>query len=101
MSKRLVDIVRRKQVLIDKASRERSEVAKAFKDLRSPFDLSGTIFGLGRTLKSHPMIAAGISSLLVSGYGRNLLKSAGGLVGLWRFILPIWGWWKRRRRTSS
>ena len=97
MSKRLTDIVRRKQGLVERAARERIEVVTAFKNLRSPFDLGGTILGIGRTLKAHPMIAAGLSSLLVSGYARNLLKSAGKFLTLGRLILPIWGWWKRRR----
>jgi hypothetical protein len=97
VSNRLQDIARRKQALIEKSARERIEVAAAFKNLRSPFDLGGVVVGIGRTLKAHPMIAAGVSSFLVSGLGRNALKSAGEFLHLWRLILPIWHWWKRRR----
>lgn len=98
MSNRLQDIARRKQALVERSSRERIEVAAAFKNLRSPFNLGGTVLGIGRTLKAHPMVAAGISTLLVSGVGRNLIRSAGELLRLWRYVLPIWGWWKARRR---
>ena len=100
MSKRLDDIVRRKQALIDRAIRERVEVAQAYRDMRSSFALSGAIVGIGRTLKAHPMIAAGISSLLVSGPARGWLKSAGALISLWRVVLPLWNWWNSRRRAS-
>jgi hypothetical protein len=101
MSKRLAEIRTRKQALIEKAARERIEVAAAFKNLRSPFDLGGMVVGIGRTLKAHPMVAAGLSSLIVSGYARNLLKPAGEFFSLWRLLLPVWKWWKARRRASA
>ncbi|MBI2531124.1 MAG: hypothetical protein HYW03_02730 [Deltaproteobacteria bacterium] len=44
------------------------------------------------------MIAAGVSSLLVSGYAGRLLKSAGEIVHVWRLALPLWGWWTKRRK---
>ena len=98
MNKRFEELARRKQVLIDRCARERAELSELCERIRSPFDLSGTLLGIGRVLKTHPMIAAGFSSLLVSGYAGRLLKSAGDLVKLWRLALPLWGWWTKRRR---
>ena len=68
MANRLEDIVRRKQALIDKAAHERTEIARNYANLKSPFDMSSTVLGLGRALKTHPIVAAGLSSFLVSGY---------------------------------
>lgn len=100
MNNRLREIARRKQALIDRAARERAELAQAYNSLPSPFDMSGTLGGIGRALKTHPMIAAGLSSIFVSGYVRRLLKPATELVKVWRIVIPIWLWWRKRRRPS-
>jgi hypothetical protein len=98
VSNRLEEIARRKQALIEKAERERAELAAAYDEIHHPFDIGGTLFGLGRTLKTHPLIAAGISSFLVSGYAGKLLKSTGELLKLWKLARPIWGWWQKRSK---
>lgn len=100
MNKRFEELARRKQALIDRCARERSELSAICDRLRSPFDISGTLLGIGRMLKTHPMIAAGVSSFLVSGYAGRLLRSAGDVVKLWRLALPLWGWWTKRHRTT-
>jgi hypothetical protein len=46
------------------------------------------------------MITAGISSVLVSGLAGKLLRGAGQLVALSRMALPLWSWWKKRRKSS-
>jgi hypothetical protein len=99
VNKRFEELARRKQALIDRCADQRAELSALCERIRSPFDLSGTLLGIGRVLKTHPMIAAGVSSLLVSGYAGRLLKSAGDLVKLWRLALPLWGWWIKRRKT--
>ena len=97
MSKRLEEIARRKQALVDKAGRERAELAAACDRIRSPFEVTSTLLGIGRTLRTHPIIAAGISSFLVSGYAGKLLKSTGELLKLWKLAQPLWKWWQTRR----
>ncbi len=101
MSNRLAEIAQRKQALIDRAARERAELATAFSKIRAPIDIGATLLGLGRTLKTHPIIAAGISSFLVSGYAGKLLKSTGELLKLWKLARPIWDWWRKRRSQKS
>ena len=98
MTNRLEEIARRKQALVDKAGRERAELAAACDRIRSPFEVTSTLLGIGRTLRTHPIIAAGISSFLVSGYAGRLLKSTGELLKLWKLARPIWGWWKNKRK---
>jgi hypothetical protein len=100
VSNRLEEIAQRKQALIDRAGRERAELATAYNKIRAPIDISATLLGLGRTLKTHPIIAAGISSFLVSGYAGKLLKSTGELLQLWKLARPIWGWWRKRRKAK-
>ena len=97
MSNRLAEINLRKQALIDRAARERAELAAALNKIRAPIDIGATLLGLGRTLKTHPIIAAGISSFLVSGYAGKLLKSTGELLRLWKLTKPIWDWWRKRK----
>jgi hypothetical protein len=99
-SKRFEDLAHRKQALIAKAEHERAEIAVAYKKLHSPFDFNQTVLGIGRTLKAHPMITAGISSVLVSGFAGKLLQGAGQIVSLSRVALPLWSWWKKRRKGS-
>jgi len=98
LNKRLDAITRRKQALIAKAERERGELAAACARIRSPFAATSTLLGVGRTLKSHPLIAAAVSSLLVSGYAGKLARSSGQLLRLWKLTVPIWQWWKTRRK---
>jgi hypothetical protein len=98
VNNRFEEFARRKQALIDRCADQRAELSGLCDRIRSPFDISGTLLGIGKMLKTHPMIAAGVSSLLVSGYAGRLLKSAGELVKLWRLALPLWGWWTKRRR---
>ena len=76
MANRLEEIARRKQALIDKAAQERADLARSYANLKSPFDISSTVLGIGRALKTHPIVAAGLSSFLVSGYAGKLLKSS-------------------------
>lgn len=97
MSNRLAELAQRKQTLIERAGRERAELARAYNKIRAPIDIGATLLGLGRTLKTHPIIAAGVSSFLVSGYAGKLLKSTGELLSLWKLTRPIWAWWRKRR----
>jgi len=97
MANRLEEIARRKQALIDKAAQERANLSRNLADLKSPFDMSATVLGIGRALKTHPIVAAGLSSFLVSGYAGRLLKSTGEVLQLWKLAQPIWSWWRKRR----
>jgi len=97
VSNRLAELAQRKQTLIERAGRERAELARAYNKIRAPIDIGATLLGLGRTLKTHPIIAAGVSSFLVSGYAGKLLKSTGELLSLWKLTRPIWAWWRKRR----
>lgn len=96
-NRRFEDLARRKQALIVKAAHERAELAAAYDKLRSPFNFNQTFLGIGRTLKAHPMITAGISSVLVSGLAGKMLLGAGQIVSLSRIALPLWSWWKKRK----
>jgi len=96
----LAEIARRKQALVERCANQRAELAVIYERIRSPFDVSGTLAGVGRMLKSHPLIAAAISSFLVTGYAGRLVRSAGELLKLWRLILPVWAWWRSRRKAS-
>jgi hypothetical protein len=87
-----------KQALIDKAAQERADLARSYANLKSPFDLSSTVLGIGRTLKTHPIVAAGLSSFLVSGYAGKALRSASEVLQLWKLALPIWSWLRKRRK---
>jgi hypothetical protein len=98
VSNRLKEIARRKQTLIEKAGRERDELAAAYEELRSPLSITSSLFGVGRTLRTHPIIAAALSSFLVSGYASKLLKSSGELLRLWKLTRPLWDWWRRKRK---
>ena len=107
MNKRFEDIARRKQALIEKAAVERAELTDAQRRIREQFSLSGTILwggtllGIGRVLRAYPVIAAAISSVLVSGYAGKIIKGSGKLLKLWRLALPLRIWWRKRRRVAS
>ena len=98
-SKSFADLAHRKQALVAKAAHERAAIAEAYDKLPSPFDLNQAISGIGHTLKAHPMITAGISSVLVSGFAGKLLQGAGQIVSLSRMALSLWAWWSERRRS--
>lgn len=100
MNSRLEEIARRKQALIERARNERLELRLVSQQLHSPFNVSGKVLGFGKTLKTHPLIAAGLSTFLVSGYAGKLLRSLGELLKLWRVALPLWSWWRKRRSAS-
>jgi hypothetical protein len=100
VNSRLQEIARRKQILIDKAASERYELGTVYDSLRLPFGMSASLLGIGRMLKTHPMITAGLSSILVGGYTRRLFRSVTELFKLWRIVLPLWAWWTRRRKAK-
>ena len=101
MNNRLQEIVNRKQILVDKAARERFELGRTYESLRLPFGVSVPLLGIARLLKTHPMITAGLSSLLVGGYTSRLLKSLTEFFKLWRIVLPVWDWWTKRGKTKK
>lgn len=99
MANRFEEIARRKQALIDKAAQERAELARSRADLKSSFEVSSTLLGIGRVLKTHPIVAAGLSTFLVSGYAGKAIRSTGKVLQLWKLAQPVWSWlWKRRRK---
>jgi len=95
MSRRLEEIARRKQALIERCAAERVALHAACSQIRSPLHLTTALVAVTRILKTYPLIAAGVSSLLVSGYGSKLTRSAGELVKLWRLVLPVWAWFTK------
>ena len=99
MANRFEELARRKQALIDKAAKERADIANSYANLKSPFDISSTVLGIGRALKTHPIIAAGLSSFLVTGYASKLLKSTAELLKLWHVARPLWSWWRVKRKA--
>ena len=96
MSKRLKEITQRKQALLTKAERERTELTAAYAAIRAPLTITATLYGIGRLLKAYPLVATAVSSLLVSGYTGKVVKSSGQLLRLWKLTLPIRQWWKNR-----
>ena len=101
MSNRLDDIARRKQALIEKAALERLELTTACRKIRSPIDIDGKLFGIGRLISSHPLLTAGVSTFLIGGFGKKIFRTAGALLKLWRVVLPIVNLWPKRRRSSG
>jgi hypothetical protein len=101
VNSRLQEIARRKQDLIDKAARERYDLAKAYDGLRLPFGMSAPLLGIGRMLKTHPVVSAGLSSVLVGGFASRLLRPVTELFKLWRVVLPLWAWWQKRGKPPS
>lgn len=90
MTKRLQELARRKAALINRCAHEREEIARLSNQIRSNLSLGSMVRGLGKSLSSHPMIAAGISALLASGYAAKTIKSAGAVLNLWRLAQPLW-----------
>ncbi len=97
MNRRLEDLERRKQSIIARCAQEREEVARVLERCRPQLDLTKMLASIGNSLKSHPLLVAGASGLLMSGRTRSLSILALEVVGLWRAIGPLWSWWKKRR----
>lgn len=100
MSNRLGEIARRKQALVEKATRDRAELAAAWDEIRAPLNVTSTLVRMSRMLKTHPIIAAAFSSFLVGGYASKLLRSSGEIFIFWRLARPLWDWWQRRRKRK-
>jgi hypothetical protein len=100
VSSRLDNIVRRKQALIEKAALERLELTTACRRIRSPIDIDGKLFGIGRIISSHPLLAAGLSTFLIGGFGKKIFRITSALLKLWRVVLPILNLWPKRRQSS-
>jgi hypothetical protein len=97
VNRRLEEILRRKESLIEQCALQREEFAALCRRIRSPFDLGRLVLLVTRALKAHPIAAAVASSLLASGYAGRLLRLTGEGLRLWRLIRPIWFWWKKAR----
>jgi hypothetical protein len=90
-------LAHRKQTLIVKAAQERAELAAACNKLQASLDLKQAFFGIGRSLRAHPVITAGASTVLASGLAGKLIKGAGQFFAVSRLAIPLWTWWKSRR----
>ena len=101
MSKRLEELARRKQALIERCAEERAVIAVAGSEIRSPLHLGAVLFGVTKLLKTYPLVAAALSSLLVSGYGGKVRRSAATITQLGRVIVPVWSWFSKRRRKGD
>ena len=99
MTNRFEEIARRKQALIDKARLERLQLAAAAAQIRLPLDMHGAFFGIVRTLGTHPLVTAGVLSFIISGFGKNLFRSARLVFKLRQLVLPLWVWWLKRRHS--
>jgi hypothetical protein len=99
-SKRFDDLAKRKQALITRAAHERAEVGVAYENCCASLNINQVLLSIGQTLKAHPLITAGISSVLVSGMAGKLLRGAAQTVALSRMALPLWSWWKSHRGSS-
>ena len=99
MTNRFEEIARRKQVLIDKARLERLELAAAAVQIRSPFNLGRTFSRFVGLLGAHPLATAGISSFVLSSFGRKLFRCARLIFKFRQAVLLLWVWWVRRRRS--
>jgi hypothetical protein len=97
VSRRFEEIARRKQALIEKARLERIELSAACQRIRSPFDFGEIVFRIGRLIRTHPFATAGVSSFVISGFGKSLFRSARLLFKFRRLVLPVWAWWLKRR----
>jgi hypothetical protein len=98
-SKRFEDLSRRKQALIARAAHERAALGATYENFCSSLNINQILLGIGQTLKAHPIITAGISSILVSGMAGKLLHGAGQAVALSRMAVPLWSWWKSRKSS--
>jgi hypothetical protein len=96
--RRLEEIARRKRILTAQAAQDRAEVAAAYQKLHLSLDLKRNLLGVGRTLKAHPMLTAGASTVLASGLAGHLVKGAAQAVAITRVAMPLWSWWKQRRK---
>ena len=91
------DRAHRIAALTIKAAQDRNDIVAAYARLCAPLDFNRAFAGLGRSLRSHPMITAGLSTMLFSGLGGKLFKGAVQLAALGRVALPLWAWWKNRK----
>jgi hypothetical protein len=97
--KTLEELTRRKQALIIRAADERAQIAATCGEIRASLDFSQKFSWIARTLRTHPLVAAGISSVLVGGLAGKLVRGAGRAVALSRLVLPLWSWLNSRRKA--
>ncbi|HEU4340670.1 MAG TPA: hypothetical protein VFU31_03785 [Candidatus Binatia bacterium] len=96
MNDRFDRLARRKQALIAQCARDREELESLCNRIRLPLNFGAVVVGIGKLFRDHPLLAAGASSLVVSGYGIKLTRSVGGLLRLGTVLRPLWSWWRRR-----
>jgi hypothetical protein len=100
MDRRFDEIARRKQILVERCERNRNELAACFRQIRLPLNLGMLLTPIGKVLRAYPMAAAGLSSLLATGYAVKLTRVAGKAIGMIRVARPLWSWWSKRRRRK-
>jgi len=93
MNERFEEIARRKKLLIDRCAADREELSECFRRAGSSLTTRNILIGVGNFLRGYPLVIAGLSSLLVSGYGGKVTRSAGQLVRFGRLARPLWSWW--------
>lgn len=94
---RFDEIARRKEILIERCVVDRKELAAALNQIHLPLNLGAILAKIGKLLQAYPL-AAGLSSLFVTGYGLKLTRTAGKFVAMARIVAPLWSWWSKRHR---
>ena len=100
MGKRFDEIARRKEILIERCAQEREELAAALNQIHLPLNLGAVFMMAGKLLQTYPLVA-GLSSLVITGYGVKLTRAVGKLVGMAGMIRPLWSWWSKGRHAKQ
>ncbi len=100
MTRRFDDIARRKKLLVERCAQDRDKLAACFQQIRLPLYLGIFFTMIGQALRAYPMAAAGLSSLLATGYAVKLTRFARKAIGIVRVVRPLWSWWSKRRRRA-
>ena len=101
MSKRLEEILRRKQALIALCERQRNELAALGTTLWPPISVTSIGVFFGKIVHSYPLWLTGVAGWLISRRAKLLIRSAVSVRSAWKWwktIYPLWSLWRRIRR---
>lgn len=92
----LIEIARRRERLIARASAQRAAIAGTFHELEAPAAIADRALGVVRFLRLHPLVtAAAVAAAALALREQGVLSLAGRVVAVWRLWRSVSVWSSR------
>jgi len=89
MDATLIKVLQERERLLAQVGQQRAAIASSVAGLATPIALVDRIAGIGRYLRTHPVVVGGLVAAVVAMRTRSVLGVLTKGVGLWRILRQV------------